>query len=84
MYHGTYVIILTDFSLIKCILPIKITILRKIMKEKNVKTTQEPKEFTASDVKKIHESVDDKNGFHIDFIIHKLRARMKENQKPPK
>jgi len=29
----------------------------------------EIKEFTASDVKSMHESVDEKNGFGIDYII---------------
>lgn len=43
--------------------------------------TQEPKEFTATDVKNIYKSVDEKNGFHIDFTIQKFRMRMKENLK---
>jgi len=48
------------------------------MSEKDKKNTQEPKEFTATDVKNIHKSVDDKNGFHINFIINKFRTRLKQ------
>ena len=42
------------------------------MKKNNNNTKEEIveiKEFTASDVKSMHESVDEKNGFGIDYII---------------
>ena len=47
------------------------------MNKKETENNQEPLEFTASDVKKIHASVDEKNGFHINFTIHKFRAEKK-------
>lgn len=80
---GTYVprnTILTDFKLIKCVLPIKFTKSREKMNKTDKENTQEPKEFTATDVKKIHESVDEINGFHIDFIINKFRTRIKNSE----
>lgn len=54
------------------------------MKNKNTENNQEPKEFTATDVKNIYKSVDEKNGFHIDFIINKFRTRMKKAQNQTK
>jgi len=54
------------------------------MKKTDKEYIQEPKEFTATDVKNIYKSVDERNGFHINFIINKFRTRMKEDQKPNK
>lgn len=54
---------------------------REKMNKKDTERTQEPKEFTATDVKNICKSVDEKNGFHINFIINKFRTRMRQESK---
>lgn len=77
----TYVLrytILADFKLIICNFPIKPSNTREKMNKTTKERAQEPKEFTATDVKNIYKSVDEKNGFHIDFIINKFRTRMKQ------
>lgn len=47
------------------------------MKNNDNESLKNKKEFTATDVKRICEGVDERNGFGIEFAIKLYRSRMK-------